>query len=81
MKKILGLALFTGFAFASCNYEFGLKSKEVSGKLIYIKDTRTNLCFSLLKSKTHLGYVVTTQSCVPCDSAVLAQITEQEKIK
>ena len=64
MKKKL-IILF--ILIASCSSEIE-NSKQAEEEITYIKDGRTNLCFAQKTSYSADGYIITSITCVPCDS-------------
>lgn len=66
MTKIL--LFFIGLTLFGCQYNEPTDTTELQSNLSYFKDHRTNLCFAALNSQSSNGYMVTSITCVPCDS-------------
>ena len=68
MKTLLTLLTITTLLLTSCQDNINSDSTEILDSIQYVKDTRTGLCFATVSSMTHSLYVVTSITCVPCDS-------------
>jgi hypothetical protein len=89
MKKLFVLYALLAVTFSACGSRTSLKTasenetKEVVEKLVYVKDTRTGLCFATVRSTSYPGLNVLSIACVPCDSLknveVVSQFDEKNK--
>jgi hypothetical protein len=66
MKKLLIMLLL--FGVYSCQINTPTNKEETLGKITYIRDYKTGLCFATINSITYGGFSVTSITCVPCDS-------------
>lgn len=55
--------------FISCeSKKYKETHKETNSGITYYKDEETGLCFAEKYSSTYMTFIVTSITCVPCDS-------------
>ncbi len=53
----------------SCRNDVGENTHHVSANgITYYKDSVTGLCFGKIENSTYYSFIVTSITCVPCDS-------------
>ena len=69
MKRII-TTIILGVLMTSCSQQYTSQPKvsNVKSNVTYFKDERVGLCFGAINSQTSDLLLVTSITCVPCDS-------------
>lgn len=66
MKKLI--LFFAVIMLASCQMNDITDNSKIIENITYFKDERTGLCFASVNSHSYGANVITSITCVPCDS-------------
>lgn len=66
MKKLI--LFFAVIMLASCQINDTTDNSKIIENITYFKDERTKLCFASVNSYSYGSRVITSITCVPCDS-------------
>lgn len=73
------VAIVLGLFFANSQQNTTVATIGMDSKITYFRDSRTNLCFASVNSRSYGFYVVTSITWVPTTPEVLTLIEKQER--
>ncbi len=76
MKK--GILILALILLAACQHETKVSvSRDTTNSIVYMKDSRTGLCFATMGSMSYGGYVSISIANVPCSPEVMRLVQGQ----